>query len=91
MPIRIFHFFEDYIAGLDSNLKFGPNLRLWFRLEPLFGDYGWRGRLVGFLFRTVRLATTLFVYVAAFAIGLAGIVLWYLLLPFAIGLILHLI
>lgn len=91
MPIRIFHYFEEFVSHMDGNLKFGANLRLWLAFEPLFGDYGWRGRLVGFLFRSVRAVFTLLAYVAVICAGLAAIIFWYLLIPIAIALMLRII
>lgn len=87
MPVRIFHYFEDLIASFDSNLKLGPNLKLWLALEPLFGDYGWRGRLVGFLFRALRCLVTLLTYIAVFLLGIVAIIVWYLLIPISVALI----
>lgn len=91
MPIRIFHYFEDFLSAVDGNLKFGANLKLWLAFEPLFGDYGWRGRLVGFLFRTLRALVTLLVYIAIFCIAIASIIMWYLLIPLSFALIFGLI
>ncbi len=91
MPVRLFHNFEDFISNLDGNLRLGSNLKLWLGFEPLFGDYGWRGRLVGFLFRTFRCLFTLLTYIAVIFAGILTIIFWYLLIPISIALILHLI
>lgn len=87
MPIRIFHYFEEFISTVDGNLKFGANLKLWLAFEPLFGDYGWRGRLVGFLFRTFRAIITLLTYIAIICAAIVAMILWYLLIPLSIALI----
>ena len=91
VPIKIFRWFEELLSGIDNNLQLFANLKLWFSFEPLFGDYGWRGRAVGFLLRGVRLAVTLLVYAAALGVGIAALAAWFLTLPGALALIFGLV
>lgn len=91
MPANIFRWFEGALASLDNNLQFGRNLRLWIMLEPLFGDYGWRGRMIGFLMRGIRAIFTLITYLAVFILGLICIAGWIALIPAAVAVIAQLI
>ncbi len=87
MPHRIFHWFEELLGSLDNKLQLLSNFRLWLSLEPLFGDYGWKGRMIGFLFRGVRTIISLIAYLIIIGLWLAAEAFWILLLPAAIGLI----
>ena len=91
VPVRIFHWFEELITSFEANLQLLANLKLWLSLEPLFGDYGWKGRLVGFLLRGVRLVVTLVLYLAVVALAVGTILGWLAVLPLSLALIFGLI
>jgi len=91
MPTRIFRSFEEIFTKFDGSLQLVSNLRLWFMFEPLFGDYGWKGRMIGFLFRGVRAAVTVLIYISILIVAAAFELGWILLLPASIGLIFGLI
>lgn len=67
---------RSFLIAADNILELGANLRLWFAIEPLFGDYNWQGRLVGFLIRSVRVVVTLVVYLAILGVGILATLAW---------------
>ena len=87
MPARIFRWFEDLLSKLDANLQLVSNIKLWLTIEPLFGDYGWKGRMIGFLFRGVRTIFSSAVYLVIIGLWLMAEAAWILLLPASIGMI----
>lgn len=86
IPLRIFRWFEEFLTGIDASLQLFANLKLWLSLEPLFGDYGWKGRLVGFLLRGVRLAVTVVIYLVVIGLAVATILGWLLIFPLSLAL-----
>lgn len=70
---------RNAVIDFDEELQLVANFRLWLAVEPMFGDYTWSGRTVGFLIRGLRVAMTLFVYILIVALGLGMIVGWWLL------------
>ena len=76
MPKWIFTRTELWLASIDDSFQLLPNLRLWLSFEPLFGDYGWRGRIIGFLFRGVRFIYSLLVMLFVLLVGIALMLLW---------------
>ncbi len=83
VPRRIAVLTYNWLLNLDEILVLGETVRLWLAIEPLFGDYDWKGRIIGFLFRLVRIFITLVVYLGAVVVGIALLVGW-LLLPVGI-------
>ena len=79
VPAKILATTKLFLLTAEDVLKFGANLRLWLAFEPMFGDYSWKGRLIGFLFRGIRVLTTLLVYLTFLSIGLAAVVTWWIL------------
>lgn len=79
MPAKILDSTKSFLLTAEDVLQFGANLRLWLAIEPLFGDYNWRGRVIGFLFRGVRVAATLTVYLLIGLVGLAATIMWWVL------------
>ena len=75
-PVRIFKNTRSFLVTADNALELGANLRLWFAVEPLFGDYNWQGRLVGFVIRSARIITTLMVYLAVLVLGIVAVLAW---------------
>lgn len=86
VPMRIFRWYEEFLTGVEANLQLFANLKLWLSLEPLFGDYGWKGRLVGFLLRGVRLVVTLSVYLVIIGLAITTIVGWLIVFPLSLAL-----
>ena len=74
--MKIFKSTKSFLITADNILELGANFRLWFAIEPLFGDYNWQGRLVGFVIRSVRIIATLGVYLAVLMLGVATILAW---------------
>ncbi len=50
-------------------------------LEPLFKDYSIIGRVLGFIFRTIRLIVAGIIYIFIFAIAIFAYFLWLLIPP----------
>jgi hypothetical protein len=78
VPAKILANTKSFLLTAEDVLQFGANLRLWLAFEPLFGDYNWRGRLIGFLFRGIRVLATLLVYLIVSSFGLAIVVTWWI-------------
>ena len=79
VPAKILDGTKSLLLTAEDVLQFGVNLRLWLAIEPLFGDYNWRGRVIGFLFRGVRVAATLVVYLLIGVVGLVVTITWWVL------------
>jgi hypothetical protein len=79
VPAKILVNTRSFLLTAEDVLQFGANFRLWLAIEPLFGDYNWRGRLIGFIFRGFRIFATLLVYLIISAIGLAAAMVWWML------------
>lgn len=75
-PAKILKNTRSFLITADNVLELGANLRLWFAIEPLFGDYNWQGRLVGFLIRGVRVVVTFAVYLAILVMGILATLAW---------------
>lgn len=79
IPTTILIGVRNVLVDFDEGLQLVANFRLWFAIEPMFGDYTWSGRTVGFLLRGLRVAMSLFMYVLIVVIGLGLIMGWWLL------------
>lgn len=90
MPKKIFGWIYNTVLAADEILVLGETIRLWIAIEPMFGDYNWRGRLIGFLFRFVRILVSFVLYIVIVVVGLASILAWLLWPLVAIIFILHL-
>ncbi|MDD5605768.1 MAG: hypothetical protein PHR51_00295 [Patescibacteria group bacterium] len=76
VPRRLFGWVYDSILAMDEVLVLGETFRLWIAIEPLFGDYGWQGRIIGFLFRFFRVLISLGIYFGILIVGLFCTVVW---------------
>jgi len=83
IPVRVFRLTKGWLVDADNILVLGPTLRLWLAGEPLFGDRTWQGRIIGFLFRLIRILITVLVYIVILALGLGLTIVW-LVLPLLI-------
>lgn len=81
VPQSIFSFTKEVLLNFEDSLQFGANFRLWLSIEPMFGDYTWSGRAVGFLIRGLRVIFTVFMYCLILAGGVL-IILGWIMLPF---------
>ncbi|MBU1092353.1 hypothetical protein KJ836_01620 [Patescibacteria group bacterium] len=79
VPTTILIGVKNVLIDFDSGIQLVANFQLWIAVEPMFGDYTWSGRTVGFLIRGLRVIMTLFVYILIVMIGLSLIVGWWLL------------
>jgi len=79
VPAKILSSARLMLLAAEDILQFSANLRLWLAIEPLFGDYSWRGRVIGFLFRGFRMLATLAVYLIVLSVSLAFVVVWWIL------------
>lgn len=89
MPKWIFLRTQIWLANIDDSFQLLSNLRLWFSFEPLFGDYGWKGRIIGFIFRGIRFAYSLIIMLAVLLFGIGLILLWLILPIISIWLIIY--
>lgn len=74
-----FNFFLNKLSELDYFFAWKITIRNLF--EPLYHDYSFIGRVLGFVFRSVRLAAASVVYAAVFAFALGIYLLWLLVIP----------
>ncbi len=81
VPEAIFAFTKEVLLSFEDSLQFGANLRLWLAIEPMFGDYTWSGRTVGFLIRGLRVIFTILMYCLILTGGILAIIGW-IVLPF---------
>lgn len=72
----------SFFAGLDRGFALRINVRYFF--EPLYGDYTITGRIIGFLFRSIRVLLGLVAYIFSGILFLIAAVIWFLLPPFLI-------
>lgn len=77
----IFHFFISLLARLDGFLALGVTARYFF--HPLYGDYSVFGRILGVVFRTLRISLAIFVYGVLSVVFVLAYSLW-LAAPFAV-------
>jgi len=81
VPCTILRFTKELLLSFESNLQFWANLKLWLTIEPMFGDYTWSGRTIGFLIRGLRVFVTIIVYLLILISGGLVTLVW-LILPF---------
>jgi len=79
VPQGILVFTKELLLSFEDSLQFGANLRLWIAIEPMFGDYTWSGRTIGFLLRGARVIFTLLIYLLILIGGILIVTGWYLL------------
>jgi|SRR3989338_1170616 len=68
------------LEWLDRMLALRVTLRHFF--EPLYGDYTIVGRLLGFIFRTIRITLALCMYPVLIAAAIAAYLIWIIIPPF---------
>lgn len=73
----IFHYFISFLENVDQGLAFRVTLR--HLGEPLYGDYSFIGRIIGFIFRSIRLFFGLIIYILLGIIFLLFYLAWILL------------
>lgn len=78
VPRRIIVLTKEWLLDTDDVLVLGETIRLWLAIEPLFGDYNWQGRLIGFLFRFIRILISLGIYIGVAVLGLVMLIAWLL-------------
>ena len=78
---NFFHWLTNYLEQLDRSLAFRVTLKHFF--QPLYGDYTIVGRILGIIFRILRLAIGLVVYVFILFFSLSSYLIW-LLIPILI-------
>lgn len=76
-PKKIFIILKRIIALINNELSFTLNLRLIF--TPLFGDYTWIGRIIGFTIRAQEIIIGLLVIGTLTILTYIAPVLWYIL------------
>ena len=87
IPLYLLRFIKSSLIATDDILRLGANLRLWVAVEPLFKDYTWSGRMVGFFIRGIRILVSILVYLVILVIGTLVVLTWFLLPLLAIILI----
>jgi len=75
-----FDFVLDVLSKVDRYFAWKITLR--FLFHPLYGDYSFIGRVLGFFFRIFRLAVALVVYACIFVIALILYLIWVALPPY---------
>lgn len=78
-PKRIFVISNRILAIVNNEVSFILNLRMLF--VPLFGDYTIIGRLMGFVYRTIKIVLGMLLLIFLFFLGILVLFSWYL-LPF---------
>ena len=76
MPKKIFGWIYNTVLAADENLLIGETIRLWFAIEPMFGDYNWQGRIIGFLLRFLRIIVSIVLYILIVVVGVAFVLVW---------------
>lgn len=76
---RYAHAFISFLSGLDRVFALRITARLFW--HPLYGDYSIIGRIVGVVFRTLRIIIALGLYAAMSLAALALYLIW-LAIPF---------
>ncbi len=78
--------YTDYVFGLlrrmDRTLAWRITLKYLFR--PLYGDYSFIGRVLGFIFRLFRLIVGGVIYLFVFAVAIFAYLVWIFLLPYLV-------
>jgi len=80
VPKQLLKLGWDIFTITDDNLRLATNLKLWLAFEPLFGEYDWRGHLIGFFLRGMRTAATAVIYVGMLILTVALPLVWYALI-----------
>ncbi|MEK7595115.1 MAG: ATP-dependent Clp protease ATP-binding subunit [Patescibacteria group bacterium] len=75
VPKRIFVLLEHILFLSNNAFAFTLTLKLLF--TPLFGDYTIVGRLIGFIFRIIKLAVGLVVMATLLTVSVFALPLWY--------------
>ncbi|MBI2414934.1 ATP-dependent Clp protease ATP-binding subunit [candidate division WWE3 bacterium] len=76
-PVRIAKIFGRIIILVNNEASFILNLKMLF--VPLFGDYTWVGRLMGFVYRTIKIILGLLIILFLFLLGIVVFLGWYIL------------
>ncbi len=71
---RLFHYFISFLENIDQGLAFRVTLK--HISEPLYGDYSFIGRIIGFVFRSIRLIIGFFVYLFLGLLFLGVYLIW---------------
>jgi hypothetical protein len=77
VPKRLFLAGWNIFLATDDTLRLASNTKLWLSFEPMFGDYDWKGHLVGFFLRGVRVIGSLITYVVVILLAIALPLAWY--------------
>lgn len=77
IPLSILNGVKSILLEVDHALVLRENFRLWLVAEPMFGDYTWQGRLVGFFLRGLRVVCSVLVYLLIVLLGVLIIVGWF--------------
>jgi ATP-dependent Clp protease ATP-binding subunit ClpA len=75
-PKRILVILKRILVLINNEASFVLNLKMLF--VPLFGDYTWVGRMMGFIYRTVKIIVGLLVLIVVAIFGLLITAFWYL-------------
>jgi len=78
IPLGILNGIKSVLIELDHTLVLRENFRLWLVAEPMFGDYTWQGRLVGFFLRGLRVICSIVAYLLIVLLGILIIVGWFI-------------
>ncbi len=73
-------FVLDLLSNVDRKLAWKVTFHHFF--EPLYQDYSLIGRVLGFVFRLLRLAGGLVVYAVIFTFAVALYIIWVLIIPY---------
>jgi len=79
IPKRLLLLGWQFFLVADDNLRLLSNLKLWLLFEPMFGDYDWKGHLVGFVLRGVMTLASIIVYLALLGVTIVLPLAWYIL------------
>lgn len=90
MPKKILGWIYTTLLAADEVLVIGETVRLWFAIEPMFGDYNWQGRIIGFIFRFFRILVSIIFYIVIVVVGLFAVLAWFVWPVVASALILYL-
>ncbi len=78
-PGRLFELLKRAVLLSNNSLAFTLSIKLLF--TPLFGDFTLIGRLMGFVFRTIKIVIGTIVLLSVLSFSLAVLPLWYLAPP----------
>lgn len=73
-PSWVYHRFLETIRTLDGRFAVQHMLRNITR--PIFQDYDWQGRIIGFFLRLARILLAVFVYFLTFLLYVVVYLLW---------------